>query len=455
MRKKIKSAMLTGAIGVFLVCCLAACSPWKKMVSWMPFRDNEKSQYGLTDKKIEEFTRTIKSADSDAESHYRLACFFQERKKHRLAIEEFIKALQNDPEYVKAYNGLGVSYDLLGDFPRAVKAYETALRLNPNLAYVYNNLGYSWLLQKQLDAAVKAFQQAVALDQENRQYHNNLALAYGKQGKYDLAFNEFKLGGNEEQARRHLARLFNHVPTNVPSQETLVAENVPTNDDQNTDQENPAQPPLKNQGIREERLAARSSGSLVQENHKQLDEPKDVVLSKEEHAEVKAVPKEIKDEGIKEREKPTRYAARNSTKKIEVISQPFSLANNAQSLSNNLTKSPRDRQSFPVDVDIEISNGNGVALGAQRVGCYLAKKGFTVASLNNAPRFDNSKTIIYYCEGYLQDAYQVAKQIPRYQDMVKVKQFENPNIKIRVVIGSDMVPYYKKVFFKAATLRSA
>ena len=385
------------------------------MVSWLPFQDNEKSQYGLTNEELEGFTRAIKSVNSDAESHYRLACFFQKRKKHRLAIQEFKKSLQKDPAYVKAYNGLGVSYDLLKEFPSAIQSYEAALRLNPNLAYVYNNLGYSYLLQNKLDSAAKAFQQAVALDPENRQYHNNLGLTYGKQGNYELAFNEFKLGGNVEQARRYLAQLFNQDP-NIYSAETLVAENLSPDNRQDAGQKNRAQTALADQGIYEENLEGSASAILPPEGYKQCDEPKGVVLSKN----------------------------------VEAPTQPSSSAEKVPGLFNDHPIT----QSFPAEVEIEISNGNGVNHFAKNVGCYLASKGFKVTSLKNESHFNNLKTTIYYCEGYLQDAYQVAKQIPRYQNMVKVTGFNNRNIKVRVVIGKDMVSYYKGLFINQELLRS-
>ncbi|TET83002.1 MAG: tetratricopeptide repeat protein, partial [Desulfobacteraceae bacterium] len=40
-----------------------------------------------------------------------MACYFQESKKYSLAVEEFNKVIRIDPTHVKAYNGLGVSYD--------------------------------------------------------------------------------------------------------------------------------------------------------------------------------------------------------------------------------------------------------------------------------------------------------------------------------------------------------
>lgn len=440
-------------VGFFLLCCLAACSPLKKMVNWIPFRGNEKPHYGLTDKEIEKFRHTIKIVNSDPESHYRLACFYQEKKKHPLAIEEFKKALQNDPEYAKAYNGLGVSYDFLSEFPSAIKAYEAALRLNPNLAYVYNNLGYSYLLQKKLDLAIKAFQQAIALDKENKQYHNNLGLAYGKQGKFDLAFNEFKCAGNEEKARRYMVQLFHQEP-DIHSAQALVAENLPPDNTQENGQENLSQTARIDHSVREENLEASASGNLPPKDYKQFDESKDAVLLKKKPAEVKAMGKNIKDARIKEGGKPTRYAGRSSTKKIEVTSQSFSPADNAQSLFNNLKKSPHNRQRFPVSVEIEISNGNGVSHFARRVGYYLAKKGFKVTSLKNEPRFNKLKTKIYYCEDYRQDACSVAKQLPGSKDVVKVSGFKKQNIKVRLVLGKDMVSYYKNLFSNKNSLRS-
>jgi len=417
MRKKIKSAMLIGVIGFFLVCGLTACSSWKKMTSWLPFVGDEQSQHSLTDKDIKNFTHTIKATNSDAESHYRLACFYQERKKHQLAIEEFLKALQNDSAYVKAYNGLGVSYDLLGEFPSALKAYEAALRLNPNLAYIHNNIGYSYLLQKKFDLAIKAFQQAVSLDQENKQYHNNLALAFGKQGKYELAFDEFKRGDNEEKARRQMARLFNYTPKENPPAETFVAENIPQADNQNPDKEKPTQTALLDQGIVEEKFEATPSENLSPGKNKELVDTHRVVISQN----------------------------------IEVVDQASYAAEKTQTFVNNHPQT----QNFPEELNgIEVSNGNGIRHFARNVGSFLTRRGFQVASLKDEPDFTVKRTTIYYCEGYLQDAYQVAKQIPQYQDMIKVAGFSNPNIKVRVVIGKDMASYYKGLFFNAGPLRS-
>jgi len=201
------SAFLALAAGSLLF-LLTACSPLNKLKTWVPFRDDGEKRYGLTNAEMDKFVSTIRSGQHDADYHYRLACFYQERRKHRFAIDEFTKTITIDPNHTQAYNGMGASYDLLGDFRRAAECYNAALEINPDLDYVHNNMGYSFLLQGDFDAAIDSFKKAVALDEKNERYHNNLGLAYGKKGQYELAFSEFKLAGGEAKARYKMARLF-------------------------------------------------------------------------------------------------------------------------------------------------------------------------------------------------------------------------------------------------------
>ena len=90
------------------------------------------------------------------------------------------------------------------------------------------------------------------------------------------------------------------------------------------------------------------------------------------------------------------------------------------------------------DLSLEISNGNGVRHMARRVGNLLIDEGFEKPNLTNASHFNHSETKIYYCIGYLQEAYRVAQEIPGYQNMEKVDRLERPDIKVKVLIGKDL-----------------
>ncbi len=156
---------------------------------------------------VERFDLSGSRKRNDRNSIYLLACYYQEQDMHRESIGEFRKILLSDPGNVKALNGMGISYDMLGDFRGAMESYERALKLKEDLDYVHNNRGYSYLLQGNPDEAILSFQRAIALNSRNSQFHNNLGLAYASKGQMNLAMLEFKLAGIEGRAYYNIARI--------------------------------------------------------------------------------------------------------------------------------------------------------------------------------------------------------------------------------------------------------
>jgi len=193
--------LLSGSFLVFAT----SCSTMRTIWSW-PKSFFEGTKADQKDKEVNQFLSTVRPYQGNPDSHYRLACYYQERGTHKQAIEEFKKVLLIDPGHFKAHNGMGISYDLLGNFPRAVEAYEAALLLNPNLDYVQNNLGYSLYLQGNLDGAIAAFKKAIGLNEREQRFHNNLGLVYAEKGQLDLAMMEFQLAGEGAKAHFNIAQ---------------------------------------------------------------------------------------------------------------------------------------------------------------------------------------------------------------------------------------------------------
>jgi hypothetical protein len=319
---------------------------------------------------------------------------------------------------------MAISYDLLADFPRAIENYEKALSVNPDVDYVYNNLGYSYLLQEDPDAAIEAFQRAIALDAENKRYHNNLAMAYGEKGQFDLAFEEFKQAEGEPKAYRNLALLlyrkghFGETATNLGK--ALVASFPKKDKKKDTATAEVLTEPARHR--RSEHMAS-------------------------------VPPIRVPDRGEQsDREKGSEVLARivpesgeNMVEQAEdafqtVISLPIP---KSETTVISEEKTEQKEPDTPPEARVEVLNGNGVNLMATRIGVYLTERGFLVLSPKNADHFNYAETRIDYCIGYLQDAYQVAQQIPGYQNMEKTEQFEHPTAKIKVLIGKDMVPFDK------------
>jgi tetratricopeptide (TPR) repeat protein len=198
-RKRSYKTWFLPLVILLAVTVLFGCSSLRNFFGLVSLSDSEKiDQY--QNNSLKQFLANIRPQQGNAESHFLLAKYYQERNRHKEAIGEFTKTLSIDPNHTLALNGLGISYDLLGDYPKAIEAYQAALQINPNLEYTYNNLGYSYLMQGNYDQAIESFKKALAMNNKNEIYRNNLGLAYFKKGEKSLAWNELKANEASEKA---------------------------------------------------------------------------------------------------------------------------------------------------------------------------------------------------------------------------------------------------------------
>ena len=519
MNRKVKMslAIVLILLGGFFLLFLSGCSTIRNKVSWIPFLNSPEKGNDLKNKELAEFVSSIRPHKGSLDSIYRLACYFQERKKHKLALQEFRNVISIDPTFAKAYNGMGISYDSLGEFPRAIQSYEMALALNPDLDYAQNNLGYSYLLQGDLDSAIEAFQKAITLNNHNRRYHNNLGLAYARKGQFDLAFVEFKLAGDEagahynigqfyyqnglyREAKIHFAKSSTVNPANRDTQNGLSAAKNLARISQHKDEVSPEPSSktlltaLDKQSYKEENSEAtlfavsdeaenqtENKISIDATEHKDVErEPeirsytigvgafrnpkyaqirKDRLISGGYSANIRKVvrkkpwymvnvgsfetKKAAEAEAVKlsKTERLETFVYRDKTGTYESMILAHSAIGENKKTNTPYQEMNTGHQNYLRDMNIEISNGNGMIHMASRMRNYLQKKGFKGAWARDASHFDYEETKIYYCSGYLHDAYRVAQEIPGWQTMKKVAKFKDSNTKIKIVIGKDLIPF--------------
>jgi hypothetical protein len=94
---------------------------------------------------------------------------------------------------------------------------------------------------------------------------------------------------------------------------------------------------------------------------------------------------------------------------------------------------------------IEVSNGNGTTGMARKVRDYLKTRGLEVSRLTNANHFNHRVSKIYYQEGYEEAASHLAGQLPAVDGMEETKPFDRPHIKIKLLIGKDLVPHQRSL----------
>ena len=94
-------------------------------------------------------------------------------------------------------------------------------------------------------------------------------------------------------------------------------------------------------------------------------------------------------------------------------------------------------------VEIEISNGNGAYRMARKVSYFLKEKGLKVTRLTNANNFNHPETRIFYQKEYSEAADHVAEHLPVLRSKEETEKFDRPNIKVKILIGKDLIPHHK------------
>ena len=544
MHRGLKKTICLGLLASVSLFFILSCTTMKGFFSWVNFLDSEDANPGAQD--IKKFFAHMRPIQGNPDSHYLLACYYQERGRHNEAIEEFNKVLLIDPGYVKAYNGMGVSHDLLGDFSKAIEFYKQALKINPDMDYVHNNLGYSYLLQGNLDEAITAFNRAIEINGHDKRFHNNLGLAYAEEGRFDLALVEFKVGEDEAKAHYNIAQIYfgkglykeakNHYSKAIEINPSLTViktgldaasalTRIFTPNDSKKDQEKwviPDPPVLKKEEIKKI-VTAHQSPSVELGSEKPMSSGNSeiqVVERKEfmtiEQMEAKNIGHERSrpshlpnvvidpldsqktDSGDDEvfyklqvasfRSKENANLAARSIQELgyetnilsfedgknnkwyRLILGPIETSGEVLTFKDKIVKEyqfnplvlktmvdgPKlekisnlkqiaEKEKIPSlnGVGIEISNGNGAYRMAKKVSDYLKEKGFKVTRLTNANHFRHTETRIFYQKEYSEAADHVAEHLPVVRSKKETEKFDRPNIKVKILIGKDLIPYHK------------
>jgi len=124
------------------------------------------------------------------------------------AARAYHQACQARPDYVVAWNRLGIIYDKLGQYDQAEHAFEQAIQHAPKAAFLHNNLGFSCLLAGKYEEAEEHLRKALQLNGQFQRARVNLAIALGKQNQFDRALTEFKKALPEAQAYYNLAYVY-------------------------------------------------------------------------------------------------------------------------------------------------------------------------------------------------------------------------------------------------------
>lgn len=118
-----------------------------------------------------------------------------------------LKAVKENPKLWRAWNGLGVIYDMSEAWELAELAFQAAIAANGHNPTLSNNLGLSYMRQERYPKAVTAFKNAVELANDPTATNMNYRTALALNGQIDQA----TAGATDTQ----VAQLYNNLGVNA------------------------------------------------------------------------------------------------------------------------------------------------------------------------------------------------------------------------------------------------
>ena len=103
------------------------------------------------------------SFDPEAEEHFSQGLEYERQAEHDLAMEEFTKAIELDPEYYYAYVNRGLVYYRLGDLESSLADYSRAIDLRGDNAYWIFERGLLYWEYGDGDMAISDLEKAIEL----------------------------------------------------------------------------------------------------------------------------------------------------------------------------------------------------------------------------------------------------------------------------------------------------
>lgn len=165
------------------------------------------------DVKAEVVNAELASVPKPALDLYNSALKLSQEGKNKAAIDKLNQAVSTQPDFMLAFNELGVQYQKIGELEKANEALESALKISPNAFTPLVNHGIVLVRLKKYAEAEADLREALKQNDQSSiaHYYYGRALAY--LGRFDDAEKELStaisLGGDQmKEAHRYLGAIY-------------------------------------------------------------------------------------------------------------------------------------------------------------------------------------------------------------------------------------------------------
>lgn len=127
-----------------------------------------------------------------------------DQRRYEEAVEKLSKATDLDPQSFRAWDSLGLAFDMQGRMEQALGAFEKAASLNRNQAHPSpwppHDLGYLLLRMGKAQEAEAALRESLRYDPELAQAHYHLGRVLEKEGRQAEAIDEYRAAISRDTA---------------------------------------------------------------------------------------------------------------------------------------------------------------------------------------------------------------------------------------------------------------
>jgi tetratricopeptide (TPR) repeat protein len=125
--------------------------------------------------------------EKDANYYYNKATVYTDEGKHSLAIDNFKKALELEPDSIEFMFNLGIAYINKKEYDSAIGCFHEVLKRSPNEIAAFSNLALAYTRKQENEPAIKYYKKVMELSPEDTSTYKDLADVYVKNRQYDEA----------------------------------------------------------------------------------------------------------------------------------------------------------------------------------------------------------------------------------------------------------------------------
>ncbi len=140
---------------------------------------------------LADWNKAIELNPNFAGAYHNRGILYYNQQKYDLALSDYNKAIEINPNYAEAYYNRGILYYNQQKYDLALSDYNKAIEINPNYAEAYYNRGILYKNLQKYDLALSDWNKAIDINPNYAVAYNNRGLVYYNQQKYELALADY------------------------------------------------------------------------------------------------------------------------------------------------------------------------------------------------------------------------------------------------------------------------